>query len=144
VCTCANTWILTQSFSTNTNTKDKSIGGLMLYCPNCGAENGDEANYCTNCKFSLKERPRRPEMRTKKRRLDASVIGYVIVLGVLLVVFKFIEALSGAIEQHFGGVLGTMLSILIWIPGLFGIIGVLLFLSRLLTKLGLRGLNLLK
>jgi len=83
-----------------------------------------------------------PEMRDKKRRLNASVIGSVIVLGVLWVIFEIIEALGGAIEQHFGGVFGSILSILIWIPGLFGIICVLLFFRRLLTRLGLRGLDL--
>lgn len=35
-----------------------------MLCPNCKTENDDSANFCTNCRASLKETPTQPESAT--------------------------------------------------------------------------------
>ena len=122
-------------------------GGFMIYCPQCGAENEDEAPYCKKCKFSLKAQhacAEKEALKTNagKRSLDASYIFYIVFLVVVWLVIEFFTSLGVDVRQYFKGEFGEIILCLVLILGLLSIIGVLIFFNWLLTKLGLRGLNL--
>ena len=114
----------------------------MIYCPQCGAENEDEAPYCNKCKFSLKAYHACAEIEAPKTNAFkisryASDIAYLVFLAVVWLVIEFFTSLGVDLRQYFRERIETLL-FLISIIGFLLIISVYLVYNWILTKLGLR------
>jgi hypothetical protein len=109
------------------------IGGIMVYCPECGAENEEGATYCSKCGAPLKEGLRRPiyyrereekeekyekgEKYEKREKFEKEEYGrnWIVLVGVLI-------ALAGAIsllETVYGYAWDRLWGLLVVVVGLF-------------------------
>jgi|GEM_PF-3453354 len=55
----------------------------MVYCPNCGKENQDDATFCQECGKNLKEQPKAEEKRSnRKKYLLIGIIGLIAISAI--------------------------------------------------------------
>ncbi len=78
----------------------------MVYCPKCGAQNSDEADYCEGCGEPLKTSSiRRP---APSNPLVGIIFGaIIIVIGVTYAIGRDFGTMMGTWGENFGDYMGT-------------------------------------
>ena len=98
---------------------------MTKYCPTCGEELPDEANFCKSCGSSINGTPGAqvpPRPLTEKSYTAAIVIGYVCaifipIIGLIVGIYLVTRKDSEDAAKH--GKFVIVLAVLVWLIGIF-------------------------
>lgn len=95
-----------------------------MYCSKCGAQNYEDANYCTQCGQELNNQTQqsydRPVVSESKSKLAAGILG--ILLGIIGIHNFYLGYTQKAVIQLLLGTIGAILIIGPIISGVWGLI----------------------